>query len=139
MAAGKPRLKLSETLQKTTLPGIKQVLRVFDENNRLYGADIVVLADEGDTSEMMFHVSEPEKSLPVKNLRQEPLLEQVMFAGKVISKPRSLTTMAKYTAERLAQLPAEYKRFENPHLYKVGISEKLLTLRDKLRHKYKKS
>jgi nicotinate phosphoribosyltransferase len=29
-------------------------------------------------------------------------------------------------------LPAEYKRFENPHVYKVGISSRLKVLRDSL-------
>jgi nicotinate phosphoribosyltransferase len=35
------------------------------------------------------------------------------------------------------QLPEEHKRFNNPHIYKVGISEPLHQLRSDLRKKYK--
>jgi len=51
----------------------------------------------------------------------------------------SLNEIADYTQKRLSLLPAEYKRFENPHIYKVGISKKLLQLRDALRNQYKKA
>jgi nicotinate phosphoribosyltransferase len=43
-----------------------------------------------------------------------------------------LPAVANYCRERLALLPAEYKRFENPHIYKVGISTRLRDQRDQL-------
>ena len=50
----------------------------------------------------------------------------------------SLKDITAYAKERLMLLPPEYKRFENPHIYKVGISENLLQLRNELRAHYKK-
>jgi nicotinate phosphoribosyltransferase len=38
----------------------------------------------------------------------------------------------------MALLPAEYKRFENPHIYKAGISAELMELRDELLQNYSK-
>jgi nicotinate phosphoribosyltransferase len=39
---------------------------------------------------------------------------------------------ADYAKQRLAKLSPERKRFENPHIYKVGISPNLQELRDQL-------
>ena len=139
MSSGKPRLKLSESVEKITLPGIKQVLRVTDENEMFFGADAIILADEDAKAERMFHPFDPEKSLEIKNHRQQPLLQKVMSEGKRLMVQPSLNEIADYTQKRLSLLPAEYKRFENPHIYKVGISKKLLQLRDALRNQYKKA
>jgi nicotinate phosphoribosyltransferase len=46
---------------------------------------------------------------------------------------------ANYARQRLAKLNPEHKRFDNPHIYKVGISKKLMDLRDKLTQILKKS
>lgn len=127
-----PRLKLSETLQKTTLPGIKQVLRMIDNNGLFFGADAVVLHEE-EKPPVIYHPVEPGKSLPVEHLQQEPILHKVMENGKRLLPPASLHEIAAYTTKRLALLPAEFKRFDNPHVYKVGVSKTLLNLRDQLR------
>ena len=133
MAAGKPRLKLSDTLQKTTLPGQKQVLRVLDKNGSFFGADAVTLIDEHKPG-IIYHPYEPGQSLNIAHLEQEPVLHKVMENGKRVTEPVPLTEIAAYSAKRLSLLPAEFKRFENPHIYKVGISKQLLDLRNKLRN-----
>ncbi|MBZ5855531.1 nicotinate phosphoribosyltransferase [Flavihumibacter profundi] len=137
MASGKPRLKLSETFEKTTLPGIKQVSRVISENGMFLGADVIALAGEQKTA-TMYHPFEPGESLSIDNFQHQPLLSKVMHQGKIIDAPHSLKQIAGYAKERLSLLPLEYKRFENPHIYKVGLSKKLLDLRNELRAHYKK-
>ena len=131
LSDGKPRMKISETLQKITLPGIKQVNRVMDEQGHFFGADAIVLPGE-DHIPVIFHPFEPGKSLSVANFRQEPLLHKVMENGRQLQPSASLTAIARYSKERLALLPAEYKRFENPHVYKTSISKKLMDLRDEM-------
>jgi nicotinate phosphoribosyltransferase len=59
-----------------------------------------------------------------------------MDRGEIV-KVENLKDIAAYSKLRLSMLPAEYKRFENPHIYKVGISTELRELRDTLRKKYK--
>jgi nicotinate phosphoribosyltransferase len=137
MACGKPRLKLSESLEKITLPGVKQVMRVIDKDKMFYGADAILLAGE-DKPGRMFHPLDAEKFIDLKNLEQQPLLREIMKNGKRTGTQPSLEETSAYVQQRSDLLPAEYKRFENPHIYKVGISKKLMNLRDDLRHQHKK-
>jgi len=130
MSDGRPRIKLSENLAKQTLPGIKQVRRTFDANGLFFGADVITLRDE-ETVPVMYHPVEPGKSLPIGHLRQEPLLRMFMNDGRRVSPAAPVSDIGAYARERLSLLPSEYRRFENPHLYKVGLSEALLNLRTK--------
>jgi nicotinate phosphoribosyltransferase len=132
---GKPRIKLSESLSKTTLPHKKQVYRVFDNEGMFLGADAICLEEESEIG-MMHHPIDPGKSMSLKGLKKEPLLEPVMAEGRITIPKKSLTDMATYSRERLALLPPEYKRFQNPHTYKVGITDALQNLRNDLRDKY---
>ena len=137
LANGKPRIKLSENLSKITLPHRKQVFRITDNDNMFVGADAVTMADEHDI-DIMYHPLYPLKSLSIAKFRKEPLLQKVMENGKREIPPRSLPEIAKYSLDRLANLPVEYKRFDNPHIYKIGISKKLETERNRLIQEFKK-
>ena len=128
---GKPRIKISESLIKVTLPHKKQVFRIRDEEGNCIGADAIALAEQSSLK-VMHHPSEPYKKMEVEGLRQEPLLQPVMLNGKTCIDYRSLSEIASYSKKRLAEIPLEYKRFDNPHIYKVGISESLKNERDRL-------
>ncbi|HLT72523.1 MAG TPA: nicotinate phosphoribosyltransferase [Cyclobacteriaceae bacterium] len=134
----KPRIKLSESLSKTTLPGAKQVYRAVDTRGDFAGADVVALADERNI-DMMIHPFEAGKSMSLKGFRLEPQLQKVMENGEPTNESLSLTEIAEFSAGRLARLPAEYKRFHFPHLYKVGISKGLTKLREELRNDLKQT
>lgn len=128
---GKPRIKISENPGKITLPRRKQVLRMLDDEGRFEGSDVITLRDEQD-AEIMYHPLFPTKSRCISDKRKEPLLCKIMENGKRITAPRTLHQIADYSRERLSLLPPEYKRFNNPHTYKVGLSEKLLEERNRL-------
>jgi len=130
-SAGKPRIKISESIIKITLPHKKQVFRIKDENGKCIGADAIGLYHEDNIQEM-HHPFEPYKSMNLKYYKQEALLELVMDKGKVLQKKRSLSEISEYSIARLSELPIEYKRFNNPHIYKIGISELLKEERDQL-------
>jgi nicotinate phosphoribosyltransferase len=136
MAGGKPRLKISETIQKTTLPGVKQVLRVLDDNGQFFGADAVVL-DEETEADIICNPFEPGQSLSVGKYKKETMLVKVMENGKRVIPEQSITDIRAYAQKRLALLPAEYKRFEFPHIYKTSVSKKLLDLREKMIEEHK--
>lgn len=135
-AGGKPRIKLSENVNKITLPSGKQVYRVLDSDGRFAGADVITLRDEED-ADIMYHPLFPDKSLSIKNKRKERLLNKVMENGKRLSDPLTLKQIARYSKERMTLLPEEYKRFSYPHVYKTGISERLRNERDRLMKNYK--
>jgi nicotinate phosphoribosyltransferase len=136
MVNEEPKIKMSENIQKATLPGIKQVYRAFDRNNMFAGADAIVLHDE-DEPNMMFHPFDPSKHMDVTMFSKEPLLQKVMDKGRISANMPSLAKISAYAASRISQLPAEYKRFDNPHVYKVGLSRQLLDLRNDLANQHK--
>ncbi|HTE34285.1 MAG TPA: nicotinate phosphoribosyltransferase [Chryseolinea sp.] len=137
MLDGRPRIKLSENLKKITLPGKKQVYRVINENGNFLGADAIGLDGE-DLPKIMHHPYEPDKAMPLEGLELEPLLHEAMRNGKIVNDTISLKDISSYSQRRLRMVPEEYKRFYNPHIYKVGISESLKEERNKLRLQYKK-
>ena len=79
---GKPRIKISESIVKVTLPHRKQVFRVRDKQGKCIGADAVGLRSEEHIEEM-FHPFEPFKSLKIGNHEQEALLKPVMQNGEM--------------------------------------------------------
>lgn len=137
-SAGKPRIKISESITKVSLPHKKQVFRIKDETGKCVGADAVGLYSENHI-ETMYHPFEPYKSMEIGSYTQEPLLKKVMDNGEILIEKRSLTEITDYSLQRLAELPIEYKRFNNPHIYKIGISEGLKKERDSLIKSYKKT
>jgi nicotinate phosphoribosyltransferase len=137
MVDDQPLIKLSENVSKITLPHQKQVWRVMDGRGHFLGADAVGMVSEEDI-QLMHHPFILHKSLSITQCQKEALLRPVMQNGMIVNDPPALSQIAKYCRDRLALLPAEYKRFENPHIYKVGISSRLLEQRDLLIARHKK-
>jgi len=133
----KPRIKISESIVKVTLPHKKQVYRLKDSYGNCVGGELIALAEEKDIKEMI-HPFESYKQMKVDNLKKEPLLQPVMINGESKLEQKSLQEIAKYSADRLSEIPLEYKRFNNPHIYKIGISKALMQERDKLIAAFKK-
>lgn len=127
---GEPRIKISENIEKVLIPGVKKVYRYFNAENKFY-ADAVVGEHETEIDQMI-HPHQPTKRLSLSGLRKESLLNCVMNDGKVQVAKQTPYEIAAYVQERLALLPDEHKRFEYPHIYRVGASKALLEIRDKL-------
>ncbi|MEX0647679.1 MAG: nicotinate phosphoribosyltransferase [Balneolaceae bacterium] len=130
-ANNEPRLKLSETVEKINLPGKKQVYRLLNRDGSFYGGEVVALYDETGISKM-YHPSDPGQSLDLDDFENEPLLSQVIKNGKRIDPPLELREIAKFSRRQIQKLPYEFKRFKNPHVYKVGLSKSLKEERDRL-------
>lgn len=133
----RPVIKLSENVSKITLPDKKQVWRAIDDQGHFSGADVIGLDKETDIA-VMHHPFVPHQSFALASHHTEPLLQLMMVQGEIVYDPPSLSQAAHYSRKRLAMLPAEYKRFENPHIYKVGITSALKALRDRLITQHKK-
>lgn len=132
----KPRLKISENLQKITLPGVKKVMRFLDGEGKFH-ADCVMLEGEGSPGRML-HPIERDKSLDLAGRPHEELFHCHMKEGKALLEPAPLVELRDRVNRRLGQLPDEHKRFHYPHIYKVGISQKLSELRQELLNKLQK-
>ncbi|HET8753518.1 MAG TPA: nicotinate phosphoribosyltransferase [Salinimicrobium sp.] len=134
----KPNIKVSDTIEKVTLPHKKQVFRMFDSDGNFSGADIITMENEEVPQEMQ-HPFDHLKSLNIEKMQKEALLQKVMENGIRISEPRSLQEIKDFSAERLSKLPSEFKRFFNPHIYKVGLSQQLKDERNKIIEAHKQT
>ncbi len=130
LTGDKPRLKASETIEKSTFPGRKAVNRYYDGEGML-AADAIHFADE-DPPERMIHPFDAERSLDLSSLKSRPLLRPVLRDGRRMDDAATVDDARETLRAALETLPREHQRFENPHVYKVGLSPKLSELRDTL-------
>ena len=136
-ADSEPRIKLSETMEKTTLPHRKQVFRLHT-GTALAGIEVVALADEIEIDQM-HHPFDSKKSLSIGAYEKQPLLHKVMENGRRVTPSQTVSEIARYSKKQLDQLPEDYKRLENPVTYKIGISDRLKKERDRLINEHKKT
>jgi nicotinate phosphoribosyltransferase len=129
-ADGSPRMKLSDNVAKTTLPGKKQVHRFYNEDGSFYG-DGIALEEEGAPSRIQ-HPHFPDRRSSLSGKSSEPLLRTVMEGGARTDEAEPVEDKKERCLRRLKQLAPEHRRFQWPHIYKVGISEKLHELRTRL-------
>ncbi len=133
--AARPRIKVSENRKKITFPGRKVVVRYRNGEGKFFGDGIWL--DGQPATRRIIHPHEPEKWSEVAHLPYEPLLHCVMQQGEPLEELPSPTQAAEYARQRLADLPDEHKRFEFPHIYKVGLSEELFALQQRLLNQVK--
>jgi nicotinate phosphoribosyltransferase len=129
---GQPKMKFSENIEKNTLPSKKQLYRVFDENGNFY-RDVIAHENEdpGDIN-TIYHPVYPEKKTHIKGFKIECLLNEVLNSGKIVPEKHTPMEIHKFLESRASQLPDEHKRFISPHIYKVGITQKLMETRNAL-------
>jgi nicotinate phosphoribosyltransferase len=132
---GKPTLKVSENLAKTSLPGVKKIVRYTDPEGFFY-ADGILLEEEKSV-ETIYHPTSPEQKSRVAQCFPENILFKVMEDGKSLAH-FTVKEASAFAQERLAKLSPERKRFENPHTYKVGVSQKLMDLRGRIIQEHSK-
>jgi len=130
-----PTLKVSDNIEKITLPGRKSVTRFLDDEGKFF-ADGVHLQEE-ESFERIYHPFFPMKNTTVAHLESYELLELVYAEGALQGTVSTAAEAKSYASEQLNRLNPEHKRFDNPHVYRVGISEKLMNLRDSLIQKSK--
>jgi nicotinate phosphoribosyltransferase len=129
-AKGIPRIKISENIEKITMPGKKKLIRYFDEEGFFF-RDGILLENEESTNRL-FHPFQSDKNTYVTDCSSEVLTEKVMENGEILIESKTPLEINAYLRKRFAQLPDEHKRFISPHIYKVGCSESLLDVRDHL-------
>lgn len=132
-----PVMKISNSIGKITNPGIKQVYRFYDNEGQAL-SDLICLADEKvkvGKDYMFFHpISEADffKMKSDKYSRIEPMLFKVMEKGHRIDKNETLQELQQKVKSNLEQFHKSYKRFINPHIYKVSLSSKLSSMKLRL-------
>jgi nicotinate phosphoribosyltransferase len=133
-----PLIKVSNNPEKTSIPGIKNVLRLYDEEDIMLG-DLVFLEEERKEIEKKlernepfeyFHPKIPYQYKTIDDYKKgEFLLKPVMENGRIQYEFPSLNEIREKKKKSFDQLHSSHKRLLNPHIYKVSLSEKLSTLR----------
>ncbi|WP_282926757.1 nicotinate phosphoribosyltransferase [Helcococcus kunzii] len=130
-----PRIKISENIEKITTPGIKQVYRIYDQETNKAKADLITLSHETINEEeplTIFHPLYTWKRKTINNFYTKPLLVPIYEKGKLVYDRPSLNEIKEYCKEEIESLWEEYKRLDQPQLYKVDLSQELWDLKHNL-------
>jgi nicotinate phosphoribosyltransferase len=126
-AKGIPRIKLSQELSKMTIPGKKEVYRLFSEDG--YGLlDLMIRAGdkppEPSKRVLCHHPFDPIKRVYVTPSKVIPL-HHCVWDGKRVSPEVSLSESRAYVLNQLRSTREDHLRDINPTPYKVSVSEEL--------------
>ena len=134
-----PKIKISDNVAKTTIPGFKQVYRFYDETGMAL-ADLLTLRDEVIDEKKPYVLFDPEhpwKEKEVSNFKAVPLLETIYQQGKLVYKLPTLKEIRERKDQLFKTLWQEVIRLKNPHQYYVDLSKPLWDLRQELMTKHK--
>lgn len=129
---GLPKMKFSENIEKNTLPAKKQLYRFLDNNGKFYRDAIALETENPAEIEVIYHPVYPELNTKVKGMNFEKLLTEVVHDGEILTEKQTPLEIHKFLEQRSELLPDEHKRFISPHIYKTGITQKLMETRNNL-------
>ena len=119
------RSKISETVEKITNPGLKDVYRIFNEQNHAV-ADLIVMAGEEVDLSKPYHFIDPQmpwKKRIFVNCTARKLQVPVIQGGKRVYPYLTTTQISDYVKSQLSEeIWPEEQRFENPHLHYIDMS-----------------
>ena len=130
-----PKIKLSDTTEKITNPGVKEVYRLYDRSTGKAIADLITRAGEkiDETRPLtIFHPVDTWKRMTLTDFTVRRLREPLFAAGKRVAPRYSLAEIAAYRAREQGNFWEEYLRQDMPHIYKVDLSDELYRLKKQL-------
>ena len=120
-----PKIKISETTEKITNPGEKEVYRIYDENGSAIADLITKKGEDLDLSQPYRYVDpkKPWKNRMFENCTAKKLQIPMIVEGKRVVEPRSLDEIRSYVKEQLKnEIWDEEQRFQNPHIHYLDMS-----------------
>ena len=133
-----PKIKVSENVDKITNPHFKKIYRIFDKETGKAEADYITVWDETVDETKPLELFDPRATWKRKtftNFTAKPLQVPVFQKGQLVYEQPSLQEIQKYCAEQVGTLWDEVKRFENPHVFYVDLSQKLWDIKQELLRK----
>ena len=132
------KIKLSDTAEKITNPGIKTTYRIYDEE-KMAVADLICLRNETfDTTKPLtiFHPVETWKKMTLTKYTMRNLMVEVFRDGKQVYTSPSVKEIAAYSQLVRSEFWEEFVRLINPSEYKVDLSDQLYNLKKYLTFSY---
>jgi nicotinate phosphoribosyltransferase len=135
---GAPRIKLSEDVEKVTIPGRKRAFRLYTKNGPAV-VDVMLGVDEAppEVGERILcrHAFVASKRAYVQPARVENL-HHLVWDGKEGGVPAgvdvSLAAARERCGESIKHMRSDHLRYSNPTPYKVSVSEQLFNFIHKL-------
>ncbi|XP_030628343.1 nicotinate phosphoribosyltransferase [Chanos chanos] len=128
---GRPRMKLSEDPDKSTLPGRKAVYRLLDSDGHPF-LDLISLADEpapeAGVSLQCHSLEQAQIELSVTPAQVTTLRMEVFSCGQLTLPLSGVPQSRAYAQMSLQSLPACHKRLQGPEAYTVALSKRLHSL-----------
>lgn len=128
-----PKIKVSNSHEKTTNPGVKKIVRIFKDG--MAQADLICLEDETfDTSKPLtiFHPEQTWKKTTFTDYEIKELMVPIFKDGKLVYDMPTLKEICDREDKTIASFFPEYRRVVNTQEYKVDLSQKLWDLKHKL-------
>ena len=135
-----PKMKLSESAEKMTIPCLKKVWRIYDQDGKAM-ADLITMADEAVETQhgiTLFDPIETWKECTYVNSTARCISTPIYENGKRVYTSPNLADIRKFCKAQVGTLWDEVKRFENPHRYYVDLSRNLWDTRSELLKKLSK-
>lgn len=123
-----PKMKLSETAAKMTVPHLKNLYRIYDNETGKAMADYITMYNEEvDVANgiTIFDPVETWKSRTFTNVHVKKLNVPMYVNGKRVYQTPKLNDIKQHCAQQVEMLWDEVKRFEYPHKYYVDLSQQL--------------
>ncbi|SFG66828.1 nicotinate phosphoribosyltransferase [Oribacterium sp. WCC10] len=120
-----PRIKVSESVDKITNPGIKEVYRIYNDEGRAIADLIAKKGEEVDLSQPFRFVdpARPWKVYNFENCTAKKMQKLVMKDGKRTEREFSAREIAAYVRDQLSnEIWDEEQRFENPHYHYIDMT-----------------
>lgn len=126
-----PKIKVSASREKTTLPGLKRVYRLYQRGTRTAIGDVIALADEQLEPEITVIELNPLATHPQQTLSAfsaDELQQPVLTPTEMIDVETDCFAIQRSSQQRLAELPDATQRLVNPDHYPVYITQQLAKL-----------
>ena len=123
-----PKIKISENVGKITTPHYKKLYRFYGNDTGKAIADYLCVYDETVDDSGDFEIFDPDatwKRKNVYNFTAKELQVPIFKNGELVYKCPTLEEIRTYCLQQVDTLWDEVKRFDNPHIYYVDLSQKL--------------
>ena len=129
-----PRIKVSDTKEKTINPHYKKVYRFYDKTTGYALGDVLAVHDEIIPYDKftLINPNDEFKTTTITNYSVRPLQVPIFINGELVYESPSIEERKKYCEEDFKTIYPEIKRSLNPHKYYVDLTLKLLNLKKEL-------
>lgn len=132
-----PKIKISETAEKITNPGIKEVYRVYDKNGKAVADYLAVKGEKIPDNEPVRYVDPVNywKNRSFVDCRFEKLQTQIFQNGELVYDLPDIEEIRSYVKDQLKnEIWEEEQRFENAHTHYLDMSPAMFELKMSLLH-----